>query len=98
MDEEIGLLDEECAICYETMCEYDLLEPCGHRIHTRCFLMTRSNQCPICRQVVRKPKPNVKYLLYQRENIPPVQLACIFAFICFTYLVLIIIGEYKDAH
>lgn len=98
MDEEIGLLEEECAICYETMCEGDLLEPCGHHIHKTCFLKTRSNLCPICRQIVNKPKPNVKYLLYQREEIPPVQLAGICACICFTYLMLIIIGEYKDVH
>ena len=98
MDEETGLFQDECAICYETMCNHDILEPCGHHIHKSCFLMTRSNLCPICRQVVKKPKPNVEYLMYKRPEIPPAQLAGIFSLICFTYLVLIIIGEYRDGH
>ena len=96
MDEESNLLnDEECAICYETMCHHDVLKPCGHHIHTACFLMTHSNRCPICRQIVRKPKPNVEYLLYKHLDIPPAQLAGVFSLVCITYLLLIIIGEYK---
>lgn len=60
MDEEITipLIDNECVICYETMCTRDVLYPCKHHIHTECFLKTRTNLCPLCRQVVEKPKPN----------------------------------------
>lgn len=95
-EEHISLLEEECAICYETMCNHDVLEPCGHHIHKTCFLMTRSDLCPMCRQVVKNPKPNVRsnnvmYLMYQHEQIPLGHFIGILVFMCYTYLILIII-------
>jgi Ring finger domain len=58
MEEKIDLIsDDECIVCYETLCDQDILEPCRHHVHRHCFLKTESNLCPVCRQVVKKPKP-----------------------------------------
>jgi Prokaryotic RING finger family 4 len=89
----------ECAICYENVChKEDVLEPCGHYIHKNCFLKTKSNLCPICRQIVIKPIPNItlteQFLIMRDENpITINQVACITSCICLFYTILIIIEK-----
>lgn len=91
--------EEECAICYENVYHSeDVLEPCHHYIHKNCFLKTKSNLCPICRQVVVKPIPNVslsdQFAIMREENpITINQVACITCCICLFYTMLIIIGK-----
>lgn len=95
MDEESGTI-EECAICYEPVCnDVDVLKPCGHYIHKHCFLMTESNLCPICRRVVENPIPNVIILSYNEEYISLKHYGYLIIILCFTYLLLNIINEYK---
>jgi hypothetical protein len=53
--ESHSLLEQECPICYYAISNEEILEPCGHQIHSSCFLMSKSELCPICRQIVEKP-------------------------------------------
>lgn len=99
MDEEITtpLMDNECVICYETMCTRDVLYPCRHHIHTECFLKTRTNLCPLCRQVVEIPKPNYQpNFNYIHPNIlvhfPTKQFIYIFIGVSIFYTVFIIMS------
>jgi len=107
MDEEttaitIPLLDNECAICYETMCTRDVLYPCKHHIHTTCFLKTKSRLCPLCRQVVKNPKPNCRRV---REgegvsvHFDTKQFICILGSVCGFYtgfIILSLMSHYND--
>ena len=93
MEEEPIL--NECAICYESVHSHDILEPCKHYIHKKCFLLTQSNTCPLCRQIVYNPTPNI-YLNYTyftlEPNEPPltcIQIWEIIIYICVFYIVII---------
>jgi hypothetical protein len=79
--------DIECAICYEIVCETDVLEPCGHRIHVDCFWKSKSYLCPICRQVVKKPKPNTEERVKHRMKMPAIYIASVCIGLCMLYLV-----------
>jgi hypothetical protein len=101
MGEEITipLIDNECVICYETMCTRDVLYPCRHHIHTECFLKTRTNLCPLCRQVVENPEPNYQpnynydYIPANAlVNFPMKQFVYIFIGICIMYSLVIIMS------
>lgn len=101
MNEEVVQLnnDNECAICYENIDNLeDVLEPCRHHIHKDCFFKTKSNLCPICRQIVIKPIPNVSFseqfaMLRDENPITINQIVCITWCICLFYTVLIIIEK-----
>jgi hypothetical protein len=54
MDETIPINDE-CVICYNSITNNDYIEPCKHPVHHQCFLMTKKNICPVCRQIVTCP-------------------------------------------
>lgn len=79
--------DIECAICYEIVCESDVLEPCGHRIHIDCFWKSKSNLCPICRQVVKIPKPNTEMKMKPKIKMPVIYITSVFVGLCVLYLV-----------
>lgn len=53
--ESQSLLGQECPICYDAITNNETLEPCGHKIHSACFLMSHSELCPVCRQIVESP-------------------------------------------
>jgi hypothetical protein len=54
MDETIPI-NNECVICYDSITNNEYIEPCKHPVHHQCFLMTKTNICPICRQNVTCP-------------------------------------------
>lgn len=54
MDETIPINDE-CVICYDAITNKEYIEPCKHPVHHQCFLMTKTNTCPVCRQLVTCP-------------------------------------------
>lgn len=56
MNEEIIPLYDDCVICYDSIIEQDYIEPCKHPVHIDCFLLTRKNTCPMCRQLVTHPR------------------------------------------
>lgn len=100
-DDEVSVLLEydECAICYENIYNSeDILEPCRHLIHKTCFLKTKSNLCPICRQNVVKPVPNITFSeqfrrMRDEEPITINEVAGITFCICIFYTLLVIIGK-----
>ncbi len=56
MNEEIIPLYDECVICYDSILQQEYIEPCKHPVHIDCFLLTRKNTCPMCRQLVTSPR------------------------------------------
>lgn len=63
-------LYDECVICYNSIMEKRHIEPCKHPVHINCFLMTKKDTCPICRQNVTYPKiPMNDYKLIQQIQI-----------------------------
>jgi Ring finger domain len=96
-EERLSLFqDNECAICYESLCDRDILQPCRHRIHKHCFLQTHSNRCPICRQIVKKPRHEYYYYSTDHYLISSTQLAVIFAGICLFYIFIVVMMEWRD--
>lgn len=92
MDVESQLmLDQECPICYYAITNNDRLEPCGHLIHSSCFLMTKNQLCPICRQVVKNPMYTPPHDL--DYYIPPVshEIVIALASVCTLYFLLVIL-------
>lgn len=55
MNEEIIPINDECVICYDSITNNEYIEPCKHPVHHQCFLMAKTNLCPICRQLVTSP-------------------------------------------
>lgn len=93
MSEQLQLLtDDECAICYDAISRHDVLEPCGHKIHSTCFLMSHSELCPICRQVVENPLYIPNELPY--VNPPPFYITWVVIFIVIFYLFLFFIHHH----
>lgn len=69
-EEEIIPLYDECVICYYSIMEQRYIEPCKHPVHINCFLLTKKDTCPICRQNVTYPRiPKDDYKLIQRIQI-----------------------------
>ena len=90
MDEQLQLLsDEECAICYDAITKHDVLEPCGHKIHASCFLLSQSELCPICRQIVENPLYIPREMFYNQP--PPLYITWATVLIVIFYLVLFVI-------
>jgi hypothetical protein len=54
-EENIPLYDE-CVICYYSIIDKHHIEPCKHPVHINCFLKTKKDTCPMCRQLVTYPK------------------------------------------
>lgn len=48
-------LREECPICFDELYANDVLQPCQHKVHHKCFRKMASETCPICRQYVLYP-------------------------------------------
>jgi hypothetical protein len=91
--ESQSLLDQECPICYDAITKRDILEPCGHQIHASCFLMSKSELCPICRQVVEIPlSDEIEY------HIPPVQPYITFGTIIVVVSYLFLFMMYNHLH
>ncbi len=90
-EERLHLFHEnECAICYETLCDRDILKPCRHRIHKHCFLQTNSNRCPICRQIVRKPRREYYHYLPDNSPMTHTQFVAVFVSICMFYIFIVL--------
>ena len=87
---------DECVICYEDVCEHDVLEPCRHRMHRQCFLRTTNNLCPVCRQMVKVPKmPKKPVSTIERNLITTIQMVAIIIMLCCFYVTLTIIKNWK---
>lgn len=56
IEEETIQLYDECAICYNSITDKRHIEPCKHPVHINCFLMTKKDTCPMCRQIVTYPR------------------------------------------
>lgn len=95
--ESQSLLDQECPICYYAITNNETLEPCGHKIHSTCFLMSKSELCPICRQVVENPL----YIPQEVEyNVPPVspQITIALISVCTIYLLIFMLYHHLHPH
>jgi len=94
--ESQSLLDQECPICYYSITNDEILEPCGHQIHSSCFLMSKSELCPICRQIVEKPL----YIPLEMEYyyVPPVSKNITLALVVVVTLYLFLFMLYNHFH
>ncbi len=84
---------DECVICYEPVCEHDVLEPCRHRMHRHCFLKTENDLCPVCRQRVKIPPKPISRT--ERNFITTIQFVAIVITLCCFYATLAIIKSWK---
>jgi hypothetical protein len=53
----IEKIDQDCPVCYETLMNIDILEPCNHKVHLLCVekhMKQTLDQpiCPLCRVIV----------------------------------------------
>jgi len=92
--ESQSLLDQECPICYYAITKEEILEPCEHQIHSSCFLMSKSNLCPICRQVVEKPL----YIPFEYYYVPPVSKNITLALVMVVTIYLFLFILYNHLH
>lgn len=78
-DELPSNIDTDCPICFEPinvnedvngMPNCVICSECGHRFHRICYDKTKTNICPICREVntMRNCKSNLGYSYVERKG------------------------------
>jgi len=60
--------DIECVVCLEKLSLGDVLQPCGHKIHIECIILSGKKECPLCRGKISNLRQfDIKQIQYRKQ-------------------------------